>query len=69
MGGNGSMVKWVKARPQLAGEDYIHFTPKGSRQISEILYDTFDVYYKYYRFRNYDRFNMPDSLSVDSIRP
>mgnify|MGYP004447250091 CR=1 FL=1 len=68
MGGTGSMVKWVKARPQLAGEDYIHFTPKGSLQISEILYGTFDVYYKYYRFRNYDRYNMPDSLAVDSLK-
>lgn len=66
MGGNGSMVQWVKARPQLAGEDYIHFTTKGSRQISEILYGTFDVYYKYYRFRNYERFSMSDSISFDS---
>lgn len=66
MGGKNSMVQWVKARPQLAGEDYVHFTPKGSRQISEILYDTFDVYYKYYRFRNYDRYSMSDSISVDN---
>lgn len=51
MGGRGSMVKWVNARPQLAGEDYIHFTPRGARHISNLLWETFDFYYKYYRFR------------------
>jgi len=66
MGGKGSMVQWVKSRPQLAGEDYIHFTPKGAQRISEILYGAFDIYYKYYRFRNYDRFSMGDSISLDS---
>lgn len=29
MGGEGSMVKWVKNRPQLAARDHIHFTPRG----------------------------------------
>lgn len=66
MGGKGSMVQWVKARPQLAGEDYIHFTNKGAQRISEILYGTFDIYYKYYRFRNYDRYSMADSIAVDT---
>ena len=66
MGGKGSMVQWVKARPQLAGEDYIHFTNKGAQRISEILYGTFDIYYKYYRFRNYERYSMADSISVES---
>lgn len=51
MGGRGSMVKWVNARPQLAGEDYIHFTPRGARHISNLLWETLDFYYKYYRFR------------------
>lgn len=65
MGGNGSMAQWVKARPQLAGDDHIHFTNKGAMRISEILYGTFDVYYKYYRFRNYDRYSMADSIAVE----
>lgn len=65
MGGSGSMVAWVKARPQLAGGDYIHFTPKGAQRISEILYGTFDVYYRYYRFRKFDRYNLP--VETDSI--
>lgn len=52
MGGEGSMVQWVKARPQLAGEDYIHFTHKGAEKMSDLLYETIDTYYKYYKFRN-----------------
>lgn len=52
MGGRNSIVKWVKARPQLAGSDHIHFTPKGAKEISEILFNTFQLYYKFYRFRN-----------------
>ena len=52
MGGRNSIVKWVNARPQLAGNDHIHFTPKGAKEISEILFNTFQLYYKFYRFRN-----------------
>lgn len=51
MGGEGSMVQWVKARPQLAGEDYVHFTHKGAEHVSDLLYETIDTYYKYYKFR------------------
>lgn len=50
MGGKNSIVKWVKSN--LAGSDHIHFTPKGANEISEILYKTFNLYYKFYRFRN-----------------
>ena len=53
MGGRGSMVKWVEADPQLAGEDYIHFTPRGSRRMSEMFWSAFELYYKYYRFRHH----------------
>ena len=52
MGGRGSMVRWVNARPQLAGEDYIHFTHKGAERVSDLLYETIDTYYNYYKFRN-----------------
>ena len=52
MGGRNSIVKWVNARPQLAGSDHIHFTPKGAKEISDILYNTFQLYYKFYRYRN-----------------
>lgn len=52
MGGRNSIVQWVKARPQLAGPDHIHFTQKGAKEISDILYNTFQLYYKFYRYRN-----------------
>ena len=75
MGGRGSMVRWVEADPQLAGEDYIHFTPRGARKISELLCQTFDFYYQYYRFRHgLDEETLPeDSVANDTthtdIRP
>ncbi|MCR4921822.1 MAG: hypothetical protein K5945_09000 [Bacteroidaceae bacterium] len=71
MGGRGSMVRWVEADPQLAGEDYIHFTPRGSRKMAELLSQTFDFYYKYYRFRNHlDAETLPeDSASNDTTLP
>lgn len=52
MGGRNSIVEWVKARPQLAGSDYVHFTKKGATEMSNILFETFQLYYKFYRFRN-----------------
>ncbi|MGY6649418.1 lipase [Wenyingzhuangia sp. IMCC45574] len=36
MGGKGSMKLWVDER--LAGSDYTHFTPKGTKIISELLF-------------------------------
>lgn len=51
MGGRGSMVRWVEADPQLAGEDYIHFTPLGAKKIAKLLYDTLHLYYRFYLFR------------------
>lgn len=52
MGGWNSMVKWVEARPQLAGEDYIHFTHKGADRISDLLDQVILAYYRYYRLHN-----------------
>ncbi len=68
MGGRGSMVKWVNARPQLAGEDYIHFTPLGAKRIGDILGKTIDNYYRYYRFRlGLDKEELPeDTLQNDT---
>lgn len=51
MGGHNSMIEWVNARPQLAGSDYIHFTPLGAEKMSQILFDTMQLYYRFYRFR------------------
>ena len=38
MGGEGSMAKWVDARPQLAGYDYTHPTPLGAEAIATLLF-------------------------------
>ena len=51
MGGDGSMVEWVNARPQLAGSDYVHFTPKGADAIGDMLFETLMLYYDWYRLR------------------
>ena len=51
MGGENSMVQWVKARPALAGSDYVHFTLAGSRKIGDMFCDALLLYYDYYRFR------------------
>lgn len=51
MGGKGSIIRWAEANPQLAGEDYIHFTPLGAKKIAQLLYDTLHLYYRFYLFR------------------
>ncbi len=51
MGGEGSMVQWVTARPALAGPDYIHFTLAGARKVGEMFCDSFSLYYEYYSWR------------------
>ena len=51
MGGENSMVDWVKARPQLAGSDYVHFTPRGAEAIGNLLLESLLLYYDYYRYR------------------
>jgi len=67
-GGRGSMVKWVELG--LAGEDYVHFSPSGARKISKILFETLQMYYRFFRFRTgRDKIELPDdSLLVDSIK-
>lgn len=62
MGGKGSIVKWVDARPQLAGSDYVHFTPLGAKKMAHMLYETLQFYYRFYRFRT-----GKDELTTDSI--
>lgn len=51
MGGRGSIVKWYRAKPQLAGGDFIHFTPKGAQKMADMLYGTLQLYYRFYRLR------------------
>ena len=51
MGGEGSMVQWVKARPSLAGTDYVHFTPRGAEAMGNMLFESLMLYYDYYSWR------------------
>lgn len=51
MGGKGSIIRWNQHSPQLAGSDYIHFTPRGAAEISDIFYQTLQFYYRFYRMR------------------
>ena len=51
MGGENSMVSWVKHSPPWAGSDYIHFTDAGSNQIGITLSDAFMVHYNFYATR------------------
>jgi lysophospholipase L1-like esterase len=39
MGGQGSMARWVRARPQLAGGDLTHPTPMGAELLGGMLSD------------------------------
>ena len=54
MGGQGSMVQWVRQSPPLAGEDYIHFTTRGAAKMGDMLYETLMLYYDYYKLTNYE---------------
>lgn len=51
MGGRGSIVRWYRANPQLAGSDFVHFTPKGAQKMADMLYGTLSLYYRFYRLR------------------
>lgn len=51
MGGKGSIVRWYRASPQLAGSDFVHFTPKGAQKMADMLYGTLQMYYRFYRLR------------------
>ncbi len=52
MGGKNSMKAWVNANPQLAGPDFIHFTPYGTQVISNMFYNAFILEYTEYCERN-----------------
>ncbi|HOZ29310.1 MAG TPA: hypothetical protein PLL66_00165 [Bacteroidales bacterium] len=52
MGGKNSMRAWVNANPQMAGPDFIHFTPYGTQVISNMFYNAFILEYTEYCERN-----------------
>ena len=53
MGGEGSMVQWVKHKPALAGPDYIHFTFTGAQEIGTNLAKSLTTYYDFYKLRQH----------------
>ena len=57
MGGENSMLDWVKHSPAWAGSDHIHFTSTGAEKIATALADAFFVHYQFYMLRK--RYN-PD---------
>jgi lysophospholipase L1-like esterase len=50
MGGKDSMISWVKNSPALAAPDYIHFSGRGAIRMGELFFDSFMIYYDYYKF-------------------
>jgi lysophospholipase L1-like esterase len=46
MGGAGSMVRWVKAKPALAGVDLTHPTPLGAEVLGDMLSDALIAAYE-----------------------
>ena len=51
MGGRNSMVKWVNSKPSLAGNDYVHFSPRGSQKVGELFVGSLMLYYEAYKNR------------------
>jgi lysophospholipase L1-like esterase len=46
MGGEGSMARWVKAKPQLGGGDLTHPTPLGAEVLGDMLSDALITAYE-----------------------
>ena len=51
MGGEGSMIKWVKKSPALGFTDHVHFTRKGASYMGDLFCSSLHMYYEYYQFR------------------
>jgi lysophospholipase L1-like esterase len=46
MGGEGSMARWVRAKPQLGGGDLTHPTPLGAELLGDMLSDALVAAYE-----------------------
>jgi lysophospholipase L1-like esterase len=51
MGGNQSMISWVKRNPPLGFSDYIHFTRAGANHMGDLFSYSLRMYYDYFKFR------------------
>lgn len=52
MGGDGSMIKWVKKQPSLGFTDHIHFTRRGATHMGDLFCSALRMYYDYFKFRD-----------------
>ena len=50
MGGENSMIDWVKNKPAWASPDYIHFTKSGADKVAGMFYESLMNYYNYVQF-------------------
>lgn len=51
MGGNESMISWVKQTPALGFSDYVHFTRAGAAHMGDLFSSSLRMYYDYFKFR------------------
>jgi lysophospholipase L1-like esterase len=63
MGGESSMVQWVKHSPPFAGPDYVHFTFRGAQEIGSDLAKSLTTYYDFYRLRQ----RVPNQAVIDFV--
>jgi lysophospholipase L1-like esterase len=59
MGGEGSMARWVTAKPQLASWDLTHPTPEGAEVIGDLLFKAVVTGYEAFASRNPELVSMP----------
>ena len=60
MGGEGSMAKWVSAKPQLGGYDFTHPTPLGAEAIAKLLFDALNAGYAAYASTHPEASKLPE---------
>lgn len=52
MGGNGSIMKWVKKEPPLGFTDHVHFTRRGAAYMGDLFSEALKMHYDYFKFRD-----------------
>jgi lysophospholipase L1-like esterase len=60
MGGEGSMAKWVNAKPQLGSWDFTHPTPLGAEAIAKLLFNALNAGYAAYASTHPGAPKLPD---------
>lgn len=73
MGGNQSMINWVKRKPPLGFSDYIHFTRAGANHMGELFSSSLRMYYDYFKFREAHKIDNKKLNAIqafsDSLKP